>query len=80
VNLCYIDYGSDWRRYLAKHKIYYGDNLDILRTLPDNYANLIYIDPPFNTGKRQERRRIKVAQGIEWNNFDSSSVRSDANL
>jgi site-specific DNA-methyltransferase (adenine-specific) len=30
-----------------------GDNLDVLRELPDGLANLIYIDPPFNTGKRQ---------------------------
>ena len=37
-----------------------GDNLDILRTLPDECARLIYIDPPFNTGKRQTMTRLKV--------------------
>jgi site-specific DNA-methyltransferase (adenine-specific) len=37
-----------------------GDNLEILRTLPDESVSLIYIDPPFNTGQRQERTSLKV--------------------
>ena len=37
-----------------------GDNLDVLRTLPDAAFQLIYVDPPFNTGKTQSRTRIKV--------------------
>ena len=37
-----------------------GDNLDVLRTLPDRAFHLIYVDPPFNTGKAQSRTRIKV--------------------
>ncbi|RME59468.1 site-specific DNA-methyltransferase [Candidatus Parcubacteria bacterium] len=47
------------------NKIYYGDNLEILRALPDRCVDLIYIDPPFNTGKRQERRRIRVVRDEE---------------
>ena len=27
----------------------------MLRTLPPAFARLVYIDPPFNTGKRQAR-------------------------
>jgi site-specific DNA-methyltransferase (adenine-specific) len=42
------------------NRIYLGDNLDVLRTIPEGSVDLIYIDPPFNTGKRQERRRMKV--------------------
>ena len=37
-----------------------GDNLDVLPTLPDGAFQLIYVDPPFNTGKPQSRTRIKV--------------------
>ena len=37
-----------------------GDNLDVLHTMPDGEFQLIYIDPPFNTGKAQSRTRIKV--------------------
>jgi site-specific DNA-methyltransferase (adenine-specific) len=32
-----------------------GDNTEVLPKLPDRSFQLIYIDPPFNTGKTQER-------------------------
>lgn len=41
-------------------KIVLGDNADVLPTLPNGFARLIYIDPPFNTGKAQRRDRIRV--------------------
>ncbi len=41
-------------------EIILGDNLDVLRTLSDRAFQLIYVDPPFNTGKSQSRTRIKV--------------------
>ncbi len=41
-------------------RILFGDNLPLLATLPASSFNLIYIDPPFNTGKDQSRTRIKV--------------------
>jgi site-specific DNA-methyltransferase (adenine-specific) len=37
-----------------------GDNIKVLPQLPTQFANLIYIDPPFNTGKVQKRERISV--------------------
>ena len=46
---------------MPKHHLYYGDNLVILHDyIPDESINLIYIDPPFNTGKRQQRIEIQV--------------------
>lgn len=42
------------------HHIYLGDNLPVLASLPDASAALIYIDPPFNTGKSQARTQIKT--------------------
>lgn len=44
------------------NQIYYGDNLDILKRLPDGTVALIYIDPPFNTGKTQERTQIRTVR------------------
>jgi site-specific DNA-methyltransferase (adenine-specific) len=41
-------------------KIILGNNADVLPTLPESFARLIYIDPPFNTGKVQRRDRIRV--------------------
>lgn len=47
---------------MSKHHLYYGDNLPILETyIPDENVNLIYIDPPFNTGKFQQRTEIYVS-------------------
>ena len=39
-----------WRRVLEQG-IYLGDNLDLLRRLPDESFTLVYADPPFNTGR-----------------------------
>jgi site-specific DNA-methyltransferase (adenine-specific) len=44
----------------APNKIFFGDNLPILKKLPDACASLIYIDPPFNTGRTQSRTRIRT--------------------
>ena len=37
-----------------------GDNLDLLRNLPDESITLIYIDPPFNTGRTQKRQTLRT--------------------
>ena len=46
-------------------RIYFGDNLEILRSLPDASVQLIYIDPPFNTGRRQSRKQIRTVESEE---------------
>ncbi len=40
--------------------IYFADNLTVLQSLPSESVDLIYIDPPFNTGKVQARKEIKA--------------------
>lgn len=40
--------------------IHFGDNLPILRGLAKETFDLVYIDPPFNTGKTQTRKRLKT--------------------
>ncbi len=42
------------------NRIYFGDNLPILQTLSSESVDLIYIDPPFNTGKKQSRTQIRT--------------------
>ncbi len=53
---CPLDYAR------TGNKIVFSDNLEFIRSLPDGIAQLIYIDPPFNTGKRQEREQIKTVR------------------
>ncbi|HBO34933.1 MAG TPA: site-specific DNA-methyltransferase [Anaerolineaceae bacterium] len=45
-----------------ENTVYFGDNLKLLKTLPDNSIDLIYIDPPFNTGKVQARKRFRTVR------------------
>jgi hypothetical protein len=42
-----------------------GDNLPILRGLPDGSIDLVYVDPPFNTGRRQTLRRLRTIRDEE---------------
>lgn len=42
--------------------IVFGDNLPVLRALPEGFASLVYIDPPFNTGRTQSRTRLKTVR------------------
>ncbi len=39
-------------------RILHGDNLPLLAALPDESFRLAYLDPPFNTGHRQERHEV----------------------
>jgi len=45
----------------GENRIVLGDNLDVLPGLQGGSFQLIYIDPPFNTGKAQRRRMIETA-------------------
>jgi len=40
--------------------VLFADNIEILKEIPDNSINLIYVDPPFNTGKKQTKNTIKA--------------------
>ncbi len=41
--------------------ILHGDNLPLLGALPDASFQLVYADPPFNTGREQARRTLATA-------------------
>jgi len=49
----------------ASGRVVLADNLLVLRELPDESVDLIYVDPPFNTGKRQVLYRIKTVRDEE---------------
>ena len=44
------------------NRIYFGDNLPVLQSLPAESVALAYIDPPFNTRKAQTRARLKTVR------------------
>jgi site-specific DNA-methyltransferase (adenine-specific) len=42
------------------NRVLLGDNLELLRALPDGSVAMVYADPPFNTGRRQTRRTLET--------------------
>lgn len=44
------------------NRIVHADSLRYLRSMPSGVAALVYIDPPFNTGRTQERRRVQTVR------------------
>lgn len=38
-------------------KVYLAENLDFLKSLPDESVDFVYIDPPFNTGQKRSREK-----------------------
>ncbi|MDJ0333767.1 site-specific DNA-methyltransferase [Salinibacterium sp. G-O1] len=42
--------------------VIHGDNLPVIAALPDESFRLIYLDPPFNTGRTQTRTSIKTVR------------------
>ncbi len=41
-------------------RVIQADNLQALATIPDQSAALVYIDPPFNTGRTQSRKALRT--------------------
>ncbi len=49
----------------AHDTIHHADNMDVLPELPDEAFQLVYIDPPFNTGETQSRRTLAITPDAE---------------
>jgi len=51
----------------SKNLVLIGDNLAHLKTMPSESVQLIYIDPPFNTGRRQTRGKSTTTRSETGN-------------
>jgi len=47
---------------MTSAQILHGDNLTAMRSMPDESFQLVYMDPPFNTGRRQERQQTTTVR------------------
>jgi site-specific DNA-methyltransferase (adenine-specific) len=45
--------------------VFAADNGDVLPLLPDRAFTLIYVDPPFNTGRRQRRETLRTRRSAD---------------
>ena len=62
-------------------RVIFGDNLPVLQSLPDASVPLIYIDPPFNTGRVQARTQIRTTRaddgdrvGFKGNRYQTTVI------
>lgn len=55
-----------------------GDNLELLERMPSGSVTLIYIDPPFNTGRRQARQTLHTTRHADGDRvgFKGASYRT----
>jgi site-specific DNA-methyltransferase (adenine-specific) len=44
------------------NRVIHGDNLPVISALPDESFRLVYLDPPFNTGRTQRRQAISTTR------------------
>jgi site-specific DNA-methyltransferase (adenine-specific) len=51
----------------TENYLYQGDNLGILKSIADQSIQLIYIDPPFNTGRQQQRSKTTTKRSDAGN-------------
>jgi site-specific DNA-methyltransferase (adenine-specific) len=51
----------------SANTVYLGDNLAVLKSIPDSSVQLIYIDPPFNTGREQQRSKVTTKRSDQGN-------------
>ena len=61
-------------------RIVLRDNLEVLRTLSDGGIDLIYVDPPFNTGRARKRVAVRTEQdsGGDRTGFQGRRYRTTA--
>lgn len=54
--------------------VYLADNLSVIKETPSDSVDLIYIDPPFNTGKIQSRTETKNYRSIKLGTKSYSDI------
>ncbi|CAB4612167.1 unannotated protein [freshwater metagenome] len=61
----------------SKNLVLFGDNLAHLKTMPSESVQLVYIDPPFNTGRRQIRGKSTTTRSETGNRVGFKGQRYD---
>ncbi len=68
-----------------QNQIIFADNLHVLQGMPSASVNLIYIDPPFNTGKIQARTQVSTVAsdsgdrtGFQGRRYQTTTIGSRA--
>jgi site-specific DNA-methyltransferase (adenine-specific) len=55
--------------------VVHGDNLDVARQLPREAFDLIYVDPPFNTGQRRSLTSLRTRRDVDGDRVGFKGLR-----
>ncbi|WP_353828466.1 DNA-methyltransferase [Agromyces sp. SYSU T0242] len=58
-------------------RVILADNLDVLSTFPDGRFTLVYLDPPFNTGRAQTRQSLRHVRSGATDGADDATTDAD---
>jgi len=58
----------------SPNRVILGDNLEVIASLPDESFTLVYLDPPFNTGRSQQRHSTKSVRSATAGNAGFKGV------
>jgi site-specific DNA-methyltransferase (adenine-specific) len=65
---------------LTDDLLIFGDNSTVLEALPEATFDLIYLDPPFNTGRTQSRRTLEVVTDADGDRVGFGGKRYSSRL
>ena len=63
VDVLHAQANASWNP-SGESRVVHSDNLAFIQTLPSGSFRLIYLDPPFNTGKVQTRQTMKTVRSV----------------
>ena len=62
---------------ISNYRVIQGDNLSVLKSITEQSVQLIYVDPPFNTGRVQSRGSSKTTRTETGNRIGFKGQRYD---
>ncbi len=67
----WLNYAQNYiRKYVQMNVVYHDDALTTLSKIDDNSIDLVYIDPPFGTGNRQQLTRKKQGEIVSTVSYE----------
>lgn len=59
---------------MENRSLFSADNIDILKSIEDNFADLIYLDPPFNKNRKFYAKKGSFSEGLSFEDNWRKSV------
>ncbi len=61
---------------MENRSLFSADNIDVLKTIEDDFIDLIYLDPPFNKNRKFHAKKGSFSEGIYFDDSWSKSIQT----